>query len=147
VRLIRARTRRAGVLLVAVVALAALLLIALWPYFALVNRTPDLASQSFWPTVEPRPLELPGDLLGIYSPFAIPTVALALIAAGGVKAIVRRLRRGQAAHDRLWLHASLWTIVGVVMSLRERVAWGGRGPHAAAPGADAIVLPGDLRHP
>jgi hypothetical protein len=125
-RLVRPRTRRDGLALLAVVGIAALLLIGLhWPYFALVRRTPDLSSQSFWPTFEPRPLELPWDLLGTYSPVAVPGVALLLIAAGGVKAIVRRLRRGPAATDRLWKHAAFWVVVGTAMSLRERVAWQG----------------------
>ncbi len=125
-RLARPRTRRDGLALLAVVGSASLLLIGLhWPYFALVRRTPDLSSQSFWPTFEPRPLELPWDLLGTYSPIAVPGVALLLIAAGGMKVIVRRLRRGPDATDRLWKHAALWVVVGTAMSLRERVAWRG----------------------
>ena len=134
-RLARRRTRLEGVRLLAVVGLAALLLVALhWPYFALLRRTPDLTSQSFWSIVKPPPLELPWGLLGIYSPVAIPGVALVLIAAGGVKALVRRLREGPAASDRLWKHAALWVVVGIAISLPERVSWRGRVftlPHLA----------------
>jgi hypothetical protein len=136
-RLARPATRHQGVTLLAVVGLAALLLVALhWPYFGLLRRTPDLSSQSYWPTFEPRPLELPWDLLGVYSPVAVPGIALALIAAGAVKALVRRARQGPAATDRLWKHAALWVVVGTgtVISLRERVAWRGTMftlPHVA----------------
>jgi len=125
-RLVRPGTRREGLALLVAVGAAALLLIGLhWPYFAMVRRTPDLSSQSFWPTFEPRPLELPWDLLGVYSPIAVPGLALILIVAGGAKALVRRARHGAAAGDRLWKHAVLWVVVGTAISLRERVAWHG----------------------
>jgi hypothetical protein len=123
-RLARGRTRRDGLAVLGVAGLVMLVLAAIhWPWLAFAGRTPDLASESFWRGEKGRVLDLPWGLLGWLSPLAVPTVALAVIVLGGVKALVRRWRGALAARDRLWKHAALWAIVGTVLSLRPHVRW------------------------
>jgi hypothetical protein len=134
-RLARDRTRAEGLRLLAVVGLAGVVLVAVhWPWFALARQVPDLSRQTPWPLVEYAPLDLPWGLLGSFSPVAVPTVALAVIALGAAKALRRRWRGTLAAHDRLWKHGALWAIVSTAISLPSRVRWRGRVlvlPHVA----------------
>jgi hypothetical protein len=149
-RLARDRTRAEGLRLLAVVGLAGLVLVAVhWPWLALTREVPDLTRQTPWPRAGYTPVDLPWGLLGWFSPVAVPTVALAVIALGTVKALVRRWRGTPAAHDRLWKHAALWAIVGTAISLPSRVRWRGTIlvlPHVALAQSN-LPFPSFIRMP
>ena len=134
-RLARGRTRAEGLRLLAAVALAGVVLVAVhWPWLALARAVPELSRQTPWYGVGLDPLDLPWGPLGWLSPVAVPTVGLAVIALGAVKALVRRWRGAPAARDRLWKHAALWAIVGTAISLPLQVRWNGAVvvlPHVA----------------
>jgi hypothetical protein len=143
-RLARARTRRAGLALVAALAVAGVLLLpAAAEYLAVRAANPELARQSPWggrdapwpAALDPylvggvpvAPLPIPWWKGGNSGPLGLPHAAYALILAGGLVA----LRRGTRAR-RGWAHAGLWAVTGVLVSTPLVSFFGGppiRLPH------------------
>lgn len=122
--LARTRTRLRGAQLLGVLTLAVLVLLALHaPYLLLAWSDPDLVRRSVWSGHPPPPRALPWEAFAPFSPVAIPTVALGLIALGGAVAIGRRLRRGSTALDRPWAHAALWAAMSAAVALPLAPPW------------------------
>jgi hypothetical protein len=122
-RLVRPVSRANGLRLLTVALAAALILLAIhFPYRAVVAANPRLAEQTNW-RIDPMQgsLELPGGLMGILSPLAVPTLALALIAATGMVSLLRGWR-GSGSEASAARNVLLWIAVGLFISLPMRVS-------------------------
>lgn len=130
--LARRRSRRGGVVVLGALALAgAVWLLAYGGHAAVVSDDPGLLARSVWAHAAQRPAPLPWGLAAIDAATAIPLVVVPLVVAGAVAGSVRR--RGDRAARRVWCHAAVWLVVGVLASLPPVVAWDGRRvllPHA-----------------
>jgi hypothetical protein len=115
-RLLRPGTRAAGLWLLGVLALAALVLLPIHlGHLAVHARNPQLSEQTFW-TIPQNPIAFPWGLLAFSTPTAVTRPALVLIVAGAMLAWLRR--PGSAASRHLWAHAALWALLGAVLSLK-----------------------------
>jgi hypothetical protein len=68
---------------------------------------------------------LPWGLLAPDVPTAVPTVVLALVAAGAIAVAFRAWRRDPVPGAAAWRHGVLWTVAGIVASLPPTVLWYG----------------------
>jgi hypothetical protein len=140
-RLSRSTTRRAGLRLSAVLALAVVLLVPAYVgYLSVRAANPRLARQSVW-SVAPDPMPAavapfahrglllmpPASLLTWFrsGPMGVPLTALVLIALGGACFWVRERRGGEASARAVWVHGAYWVMAGALMGLPPAVQWGG----------------------
>jgi hypothetical protein len=118
-RLARARSRGAGLRLLAVVGLAIpITLLAYLGYFLVRLENPDLTAQTTWrasaAAASPfRGLEL---ILDPRSPAGVPAAALLLAGAGAASLLLRRSRGERDRSHAAWLHAATWTGAGILMA-------------------------------
>jgi hypothetical protein len=152
VRLLRPSTRRAGLRLAVILALALTILAPAYAGYLVVSaENPRLPQQSVWSVApEPMPAALaafahgglllmpPGSLLGWYrsGPTAVPMTALVLIAVGALCFWVRARRTAEPSAYTLWVHGAFWAIAGALMALPPAVQWGGETvpfPHLTLP--------------
>jgi hypothetical protein len=126
-RLLRRPTRAAGIRLLGVLAMAGGVLAPAYAGYARLRaENPAFATQTVWFFERERVTALPWDLLARGVPTAVPLAALLVIVAG---AGVRALRRSPDASTPGWRHATLWAVLGVVMSLGTiRLPSGGTVP-------------------
>ena len=133
VRVARARTRRSGIALATAILLALLLMSpVLAGYVAVRLANPDLAQQTFWKTftypLTAWKLVSPASAHAVSIPIAAFIVALAIV-------FVRRVRRQPLrSADTIWLHGTLWLVVGTLISL----------PHAVFVGSTVVPLPAGI---
>lgn len=121
-RLLRKRTRQAGLRLLAVMGLAALFVLPAYAgYLAVRAENPLFSQQTAWFFAAHSMLVLPWGPLSRFVPTAVPIGALALLAAGGVSFALgpRRCERTR----RAWKHAAFWSFVGAVMTITPTVIW------------------------
>jgi hypothetical protein len=114
-RMARPQTRGAGIRLAGALALALLALsVAFATHLAVRADNPDLANQTLW-TTPMAPIEFPWGLVSCPAPTAAPTALLLLIVAGAISVAIAR---GAVPARGAWAHATLWTAVGLVLSLK-----------------------------
>jgi len=108
----------------------ALAVIALLPvvagYVAVRAANPNLPDQTYWNWWRPT-TELPwGPFGGQQAPTAVPLVAIALAVAGAISLALPWRSSARPAGARVFGHAALWAVAGIVMSLGARATWYGR---------------------
>lgn len=124
-RLVRPRTRTAGLRLLGVLALAMVALLPVYAgHFAVWAANPGLARQTVWQLRAP-PTALPWGPL-VKGPTAIAPVALLLIMAGAASIVPRILRHEAGWPRRAWAHGALWAFVGTLISITPNASWSGR---------------------
>jgi hypothetical protein len=129
-RVLRPASRQAGGRLAAVLAAALAVLVVLHAgYFVVRAENPDLVHQTHWSiALVAQRTRLPWGPFGAGHALALPRAAFVLIALGALGALARRrvLRAAPAPPDRAWpgwVHATLWTVVGLLMSFTPGVFW------------------------
>jgi len=122
-RIVRARWRRDGLVLAAVLVVSLLCLVPfLLGYLRVRAQNPLLAEQTLWKSASLSHL---GSLLWRHSAATtMAPAALLLIVLGAASALARR--RMSLRHDPGWCHGALWLLVGVSISLTPISIWGTR---------------------
>ena len=121
VRVLRPSTRRAGLVLAAIVAGAVVVMLPVWVGHLIVAReNPNLRAQTLWGNGQ-APTVLPWGLFRWMAPTAVQPVVLALIALGG---LVRVFARDGRTPRHAWLHATYWSLMGLAISCTPMVVWG-----------------------
>ncbi len=121
VRLARSPTRKAGAILLGIVALSGLiLLIPAWGHLRVGLDTPNLAREGFWKIdadwFRQHGTEIPWGLFDTLAPTALPGAALGLLC---VFAFSAQARRHPACRP-----LALWAVLGLLMSLTPSVRFG-----------------------
>jgi hypothetical protein len=136
VRLARRERRADGVALVVALAVATTALLLVYGGYAWMRwQEPAMPTHTWWPGGQVRQFDFPRDVfLGRHRPNAIPLAMFALIAVGGLCALVRRLRGQEMPppHGIAWRHGALWSAVGMLVSLPPVFVWFGHSidvPH------------------
>jgi hypothetical protein len=136
-RMARPSTRTDGRALLAALVFAVLVLAPIYAGYDVVRATnPGLATQSAWaPSGDHRAAALDGFVLagGIWAdlrPTGVPGIVLPLLACGLASFAIRR-RDDRASTRAAWLHAGLWTAVGLLVSTRSLI-WPGDPPIVVA---------------
>lgn len=124
IRVARQPTRRAGVVLLGVLAGAAIVLCAAYSGYALVHfEDPLVATRSHWLAKPTDPLPAALGTAARLGPLAVPPAAVVLIALG-LLIVVRRSDGAWSVLGRLpWRVGWLWTAVGLVIAIRPRADW------------------------
>jgi hypothetical protein len=140
-RVLRRESRRDGVRLILLLAMALVVLSPVVLSYANVRRAiPDIRQNTVW-----EAMELPLEITNLFSktvlltgrPTTVAPAAVALAAIGGVVALLRRARRRRAesgvrasrnddAQSKGWGPALLWVAVGTLISLPPTLAWNRR---------------------
>jgi hypothetical protein len=126
-RLVRRASRVDGLRLLGAMALAVLALLPIAAgYVAVRAANPNLENQTYWKWWRPT-TELPWGPLGTQqTPTAVPLVAIALAAVGAISLALPWRSRARPVATRIFGHAALWGVVGLVMSLGARATWFGQ---------------------
>jgi hypothetical protein len=129
-RLIRTRTQRAGISLLATVLVAALLLLGAYSgYLVVRGDNPSLSSQTLYPGAGAQRLALPWQLLDPQIsgnvPVVVPVATLAVIALGAVSFLLANPRLHSTETRRAWTHGAFWVVTGLLISLTPTVTWFG----------------------
>ena len=120
-RVLRPSTRRAGVVLAAIVAGAVAIMLPVWlGHLVVARENPQLRAQTLWANGQ-GPTVLPWGPIGGFSPMAVQPVVLGVIALGG---LVRLLAGGGTVPGRAWRHAVFWSLMGLAISCTPVVVWG-----------------------
>ncbi len=120
-RLLRRRTRAAGLRLLVALGVAAVVLLPLYAAYQHVREAnPDIARQSVYPTRALRQM-LPDEFFDRNRGPAVFLPATLVLVGLGLVAIARRRPTPDAR--RVWCQAGLWTALGMVISLGPRVSW------------------------
>jgi len=139
VRTLRARTRRAGLRLAAVVLVAGMLLLAADVGYLVVRaENPSIMTQTPWNTSADA-VELPWGLFRADMPMGVPVVTLLLIVLGAISFVSAdaESRTSGAA----WQHGAYWVLLGLALSLTPTVRWFGR-PLSLRPFVVSSWVPG-----
>lgn len=116
VKLLRPFSRKVGLQLLLVVALALLFLIPFaMHYWAVRAANPSLAQQTIWAAV--IPVRLPWGLLGRMAPTAVPFGSLAIIVVGAASLLALGSAARPASLKSAWLHSAYWAAVGTLISI------------------------------
>lgn len=100
---------------------SALALAGLYSLYLLVRmENPDLTRQSIW-AFRLQTTTLPRGIFQPIRPTALPIAALLSIALGLLSLPLRRFRSANPASGTAWLHATVWFVVGLVLSLGPRL--------------------------
>jgi hypothetical protein len=119
VRLLRRRSRAAGLrLLAALVPSAGGLFVVYSGYWLVYRESPE----TLW-THPTLPTALPWGLLGYLSPTAVPFATLVLIAIALPLHLLADARRSESRHA--WAQGAFWAVVGTIISLGPVVFWRG----------------------
>lgn len=121
VRGLRPSTRRAGLILAAIVAGAVMVMLPVWVGHLMVAReNPNLRAQTLWSNGQ-APTVLPWGPFGWMAPMAVQPGVFALIALG---AFVHVFSRDARTPKHAWRHAAYWSLIGLAISLTPMVVWG-----------------------
>jgi hypothetical protein len=132
VRLARGSTRRAGIVLVGVLACAGIVLGAAYSGYAIVHaRDPHVATQTHWLAKPTDPLPKILGAAARLGPLAVPPAALLVLAAGLAIALCRADGGWRVITALPWRLGAYWTLAGIVMAIRPRADW--RASLLAAP--------------
>ena len=117
-RLLLSRTRKAGLHLLGVLALAGVVLFPAYLGYIVVGReNPLLSEQTVWRGLAEVPTVIPWGLLGYLAPTSVQPVVLLVILLGAVAFLATPTRRHDAVTRRAWTHALLWASFGTFISL------------------------------
>jgi len=123
-RIVRPATRRAGLELLAALALAGcVLFVANVGHLLVAASAPGGSLESPWAFGRGFGMRLPEGLLGADAPLGIPLVLLLLIGVGGLLAAGARWEPRQ--YLTAWRQGTFWVTVGVLASLPPRVSFFG----------------------
>ena len=122
-RLVRRSTRASGLRLAVALSLgAAVLLVGFAGYLVVRLENPDLQHLTVWRGQLQPPTALPWGPFGAAT--AVPVTALALIVVGGI-ALACGPREVSGRFGHAWLHAVLWSLVGLLLSFSPEIRWYG----------------------
>jgi hypothetical protein len=128
-RVLRARVRHSGLLLLGSVALAvALLSPVLLGYGAVMRTIPDLAANSVWGRWSTTSA-LPYVFQRREFPAGIDPVTLRFVLAGAIAALWRRRRIGPTSLDAIWAAGWFWMVTGAVLSIETNATLFGAPIH------------------
>src|SRR5207244_3512331 len=120
-RLVRRSTRASGLRLAVALSLgAAVLLVGFAGYLVVRLENPDLQHLTVWRGQLQPPTALPWGPFGAAT--AVPVTALALIVVGGI-ALACGQREVSGRFGHAWLHAVLWSLVGLLLPFTLEVRW------------------------
>ena len=139
VRTLRARTRRAGLRLTAVVPVAGMLLLAADVGYLVVRaENPSIMTQTPWNTSADA-VELPWGLFRADMPMGVPLVTLVLVVLGALSVVSSRA--GARTPGGAWQHGGCWVLLGLTLSLTPTVRWFGT-PISLGPFVLSSWMPG-----
>jgi hypothetical protein len=127
VRFAGIRPNRVAFRILAAAALATVLLLPVYALHASVMmKNPALERQTLWRDVAAkfRLTRLPRDLANPTRSVCLQAVTIALLGCGGALATIRGWRGGAHHLRREWCVATIWSFVGIWMSLGDQVVWG-----------------------